>query len=64
MTVRTNRRTVTSTRPFSLSRIEVQPAGTHRAAHSAIADWLALNSNDLTWIALVTIGVLAVGMSM
>jgi hypothetical protein len=31
--------------------------------HSA-ADWFALNSNELTWIALVTFGVIAVGMSM
>jgi hypothetical protein len=34
------------------------------ATHSSIADWFALNSNDLTWIALVTMGVIAVGMSM
>jgi hypothetical protein len=33
-------------------------------AYSSIADWLALNSNELTWIALVTVGVIAVGMSM
>jgi hypothetical protein len=33
-------------------------------AHSSIADWFALNSNELTWIALVTVGVIAVGMSM
>jgi hypothetical protein len=32
------------------------------AAYSSIADWFALNSNELTWIALVTVGVLAVGM--
>ena len=31
-------------------------------ACSSIADWFALNSNDLTWIALVTVGVIAVGM--
>jgi hypothetical protein len=31
------------------------------AAYSSIADWFALNSNDLTWIALVTVGVIAVG---
>ena len=34
------------------------------AAYSSIADWVALNSNELTWIALVTVGVVAVGMSM
>jgi hypothetical protein len=34
------------------------------AAYSSIADWFALNSNDLTWITLVTVGVIAVGMSM
>ena len=34
------------------------------AAHSSIADWFALNSNELTWVALVTMGVIAVGMSM
>ena len=34
------------------------------AAYSTIADWFALNSNELTWIALVTFGVIAVGMSM
>ena len=33
-------------------------------AYSAIADWFALNSNDLTWIALVTVGVIAIGMLM
>ena len=33
-------------------------------AYSPIADWFALNSNELTWIALVTFGVIAVGMSM
>jgi hypothetical protein len=27
---------------------------------SSIADWFALNSNELTWIALITMGVLAV----
>jgi hypothetical protein len=31
------------------------------AAYSSIANWFALNSNDLTWIALVTVGVIAVG---
>ena len=34
------------------------------AAYSSIADWFALNSNGLTWIALVTVGMIAVGMSM
>lgn len=34
------------------------------AAYSSIADWFALNSNELTWIALVTLGVIAVSMSM
>ena len=33
-------------------------------AHSSIADWVALNSNELTWIALATVGVIAVGMLM
>jgi hypothetical protein len=33
-------------------------------AYSSIADWFALNSNELTWIALVTVGVIAVGMLM
>ncbi len=34
------------------------------AAYSSITDWFALNSNELTWITLVTVGVIAVGMSM
>ena len=34
------------------------------AAYSTIADWFVLNSNELTWIALVTVGVIVVGMSM
>jgi hypothetical protein len=34
------------------------------AAYSSMADWFALNSNELTWIALVTAGVIAVGMLM
>ena len=34
------------------------------AACSSIADWFALNSNELTWIALVAVGVIAIGMSM
>ena len=33
------------------------------AAYSSIADWFALNSNELTWIALlVAVGVIAGGM--
>jgi len=32
------------------------------AAYSSIADWFALNSNELTWIALAAVGVIAVGM--
>ena len=34
------------------------------AAYASIADWFALNSNELTRIALVSVGVIAVGMSM
>jgi hypothetical protein len=34
------------------------------AAYLSIADWFALNSNELTWSALVTVGVIAVGLSM
>ena len=34
------------------------------AAYSSITDWFALNSNELTWIALATVGVIAVGMMM
>ena len=34
------------------------------AAYSSIADWFALNSNELTWIALATVGMIAVGMLM
>jgi len=34
------------------------------AASSSIANWFALNSNELTWIALVTVGVFAVGILM
>ena len=38
---------------------------TNGAAYSSIADWFALNSNELTWIALLlAVGVIAVGMSM
>jgi hypothetical protein len=38
---------------------------TNGAAYSSIADWLALNSNELTWIALLlAVGVIAVGLSM
>ena len=36
----------------------------YSVAHSSIADWFALNSNELTWIALATVGVIAVGMLM
>ena len=36
----------------------------NRAASSSLADWFALNSNELTWIALITVGVIAVGISM
>ena len=32
------------------------------AAQSSVADWFALNSNELTWIALATVGMIAVGM--
>jgi hypothetical protein len=32
--------------------------------NSSIADWFALNSNELTWIALVTMGVLVVAILM
>jgi hypothetical protein len=32
------------------------------AARSSVADWFALNSNELTWIALATVGMTAVGM--
>jgi hypothetical protein len=35
-----------------------------RAAYSSIADWFTLNSNELTWIGLVTFGVIAAGMLM
>jgi len=35
------------------------------AAYSSIADWFALNSNELTWIALLLAGgMIAVGLSM
>jgi hypothetical protein len=33
-------------------------------AYSSIADWFALNSNELTWIFLVAVGVIAVGILM
>ncbi len=33
------------------------------AAYSSIADWVALNSNELTWIALVTVVMIAVGIA-
>jgi hypothetical protein len=32
--------------------------------YSSIADWFTLNSNELTWIALMTFGVIAVSISM
>jgi len=41
--------------------LETKP---NSAVYTSIADWFALNSNELTWIALVTVGVIAVGMSM
>jgi len=34
------------------------------AALSSITNWFALNSNELTWIALVTVAVFAVGILM
>src|SRR5512132_2316887 len=34
------------------------------AAYSSIADWFALNSNELTWIVLVSVGVMAARMLM
>ena len=34
----------------------------HSTAYSSIADWFALNTNELTWIALATVGVIAAGM--
>ena len=38
---------------------------TKGAAYSSIADWFTLNSNELTWIALLlAVGVIAVGLSM
>ena len=38
--------------------------GQNSATYSWITDWFALNSNELTWIALVTVGVIAAGMLM
>ena len=38
--------------------------GLNSAAYSWITDWFALNSNELTWIALITVGVIAAGMLM
>jgi hypothetical protein len=38
--------------------------GLNSATYSSIADWLALNSNELTWIALVTVVMIAVGIAM
>ncbi len=34
------------------------------AAYAPIADWFALNSNELTWIALVAVVVIVAGMLM
>jgi hypothetical protein len=34
------------------------------AEYSSIADWFVLNSNELTWIVLVTVGVMAARMLM
>ncbi len=34
------------------------------AAYTSITDWFALNSNELTWIVLVSVGVMAVGILM
>ena len=36
----------------------------NRTVSSTIADWYMLNSNELAWIALISVGVLAIGMSM
>jgi hypothetical protein len=33
------------------------------SAYSSIVDWVALNSNELTWIALVTVVLIAAGMA-
>ena len=41
-----------------------QKARLNSTAYSSIADWFALNSNELTWITLVTVGVIAIGMLM
>jgi hypothetical protein len=38
--------------------------GHNSVAYSSIADWVALNSNELTWIVLVAVGVIAVGILM
>lgn len=72
-------RSHTSTRMLPLGRLEPRSVGLrqlqetvmhghktrlHSVARSSIVDCFALNSNDLTWIALVTVGVIAVGMSM
>jgi len=38
--------------------------GLNSVAYSWFADWAALNSNELTWIVLVAVGVIAVGILM
>lgn len=51
--------------PLGSCRRRIMPAHKAKpnsAAYSSIADWFALNSNELTWIALATVGVIAVGM--
>jgi hypothetical protein len=60
---------VSAARPVALWQYRRRAMHGHQtrlnsAAYSSIADWFALNSNELTWIALVTVGVIAVGMSM
>ena len=72
-------RSDTSTRMLPLGRLEPRSVAVsscrrrvmhghktrlYSVAHSSIADWFALNSNELTWIALATVGVIAVGMLM
>jgi hypothetical protein len=46
---------------FPLGRLEPRSVA---YSSSSIADWFALNSNELTWITLVTVGVIAIGMLM
>jgi hypothetical protein len=60
---------VSAARPVGLGSCRRRVMQGHKtrlnsAAYSSMADWFALNSNELTWIALVTVGVIAVGMSM